>query len=84
MTKGEFVEHRLSLMTPINDKGDEGKIKVDDMARITWQGLMTWYDMGIGHQMDQMTHYVVICGLIRPWMVTMPKKFCTPTFMVVW
>ena len=65
MTKGEFVEHRLSLMTLINDKGDNGKIKVDDMARRTWQGLMTWSDEGIGHQRGQMTHYVVICGLLR-------------------
>ena len=65
MTKGEFVEHRLSLMTPINDKGDKGKIKVDDMARRTWQGLITWYDIGIRHQMCQMTHSVVVCGLLR-------------------
>ena len=35
MTKGDFVEHRLSLMTPINDKGDKGKI------RDWWHG-MVW------------------------------------------
>ena len=65
MTKEEFVEHRLSLMTPINDKGDKEKIKVDDMAKRTCKGLMTWSDIGIGHQIGQMTHFVVICGLLR-------------------
>ena len=29
-------------MTPINDKGDKDKIKVDDMARKAWQGQWMW------------------------------------------